>query len=384
MAPIRKRRKKFFNIYLRGDIMNKLVAIMAVFFIVGVNSLLASQQTPLPEFYGVYVIENGKLTELKKPQKAAIEMYRAGKGTELNYSGQNIKDQNLSFILYEKDPLGISGSLSINKLQLVKRYLRWTPSQSYSNPPEVREINKWLITRVKIGLRRKPVENKQDMVILKPEETLKPGVYSLSMETDEDLYYVFSVDYDNYDRDSEALDRITPPGWDGWTSDSYVPFGKYFNTGTSRSSSSSSKGTKEITCADVHVLQIDGMKFIEQSQYQNAEEKFLKAIELKSYCGKDGTAQSYFGLGLALAYQHRFKEAIDNFKLSVSLVDNRPDLYYSLASVYALHNDKDQAINFFEKALEYGFNNFEFLRKDTDFDGIRDDPRFLILLENKR
>jgi tetratricopeptide (TPR) repeat protein len=364
--------------------MNKFMAIIAAFFIISMNSLIAAQQTPLPEFYGAYILENGKLIELDKLQKVGFALDSARKGIELNYSGQNVKDPNLYFILYEKDPLGISGSLIINKLQLVKRYLRWTVSQSYSNPPEVRDINKWLVTNVKIGLKRKPVENKQDMIILKPEKALQPGVYSLSLGSDEGGYYVFSVNYDDYDKESEALDRITPPGWDGWTSDSYVPFGKYLNTGTRRSTSSSSKETKEITSADIHVLQMDGMKYIEQSQYQSAEEKFLKAIELKSYCGKGDTAQSYLGLGLALAYQHKFKEAIDNFKLSVSLVDNRPDPYYSLASIYVLQDDKDQAIQFFEKALEKGFKNFDFLRNDTDFDGIRDDPRFQKLLETKR
>ena len=62
------------------------------------------------------------------------------------------------------------------------------------------------------------------MILLVPESLLRPGVYAINFG---ESFYDFSVNFDKYDQEDEALDRVTEPGWAGWMKDKYVPYGQY-------------------------------------------------------------------------------------------------------------------------------------------------------------
>jgi hypothetical protein len=183
-----------------------------------------TQKSPLPEFYGFYLVEYGKLVEFKKSQEVDLIFDSSRKGIEINYSGLDIKDPNVYFIFYEKDIGKATDSLQIYKLVIVKRLLKWGLSSSYKTPPKIYELNKWLVTNESFRLKRKPVENRKDMIYLIPENPLKPGIYAINFG---ESFYDFSVNMDKYDKEKEALDRITEPGWAGWMKDKYVPYGQY-------------------------------------------------------------------------------------------------------------------------------------------------------------
>jgi len=361
-------------------IIKKLSTFYVIFFVVfGFSFFCHAQQQPIPEFYGFYIVANGELTELES-QEIGYTITRMGKGTELKYTGFDVNDPNLYFIFFEKDLTFLSGTFELYKLKWVKMYMQWKISSSYNQPPEtVRELNRWVVTNIMFKLRRKPIEKREDVVILVPEAPLKPGVYAVGFKNS---YCVFSVNFDSYDKDAEALDRITPPGWEGWSRDIYVPHGKY--GGRYSLHSSSSRSSRGVTRQSIHAVQKNGMIQIRNANYYRAEQYFRRALEIKEAGLRTDNAKSHFGLGLALAYQHKFDEAKKSFEIAIEMVPNLSDAYYSLASIYSLQGKKDLAIFNLEMALKKGFNNYEFIQNDTDLDYIRNDPRFKKLIEGKK
>jgi len=59
-------------------------------------------------------------------------------------------------------------------------------------------------------------------------------------------------------------------------------------------------------------------------------------------------------------------------------------LTYGMACFYSRIGDADEAIRYLEKALEVGFAHKEWIEHDSDFDPIRDDPRFKALVDGMR
>ncbi len=72
-------------------------------------------------------------------------------------------------------------------------------------------------------------------------------------------------------------------------------------------------------------------------------------------------------------------------KLMTDLVEQHPDAwqgFFNAACLEARLGDRDRALEHFERAIELEPEKArEFARTDSDFDSIRDDPRFVTLLE---
>ena len=61
------------------------------------------------------------------------------------------------------------------------------------------------------------------------------------------------------------------------------------------------------------------------------------------------------------------------------LANLRPDdsmILYNLACSYSLLNDIDKALEAIKKAIERGYNDFDYLQYDNDLENLRQDNRF--------
>jgi adenylate cyclase len=56
-------------------------------------------------------------------------------------------------------------------------------------------------------------------------------------------------------------------------------------------------------------------------------------------------------------------------------------MMYNSACIYAKLGETERALDFLEKAVELGGRNKRYYENDSDFDSIRDHPRFKALLE---
>ncbi len=73
----------------------------------------------------------------------------------------------------------------------------------------------------------------------------------------------------------------------------------------------------------------------------------------------------------------------EGLEIDRRLVGLRPDdavAHYNLACSYCLLRKHDQSLAALKKAFELGYNDFAYLRKDSDLESIKQDRRFKQLL----
>lgn len=86
-------------------------------------------------------------------------------------------------------------------------------------------------------------------------------------------------------------------------------------------------------------------------------------------------------LGHLLTRSGRLKEGLAADRRLVELRPDEPVAHYNLACSLALIGDADAALGRLRLALEMGFKDVAFIRKDKDFARLRGDPRFEVLLK---
>jgi len=97
--------------------------------------------------------------------------------------------------------------------------------------------------------------------------------------------------------------------------------------------------------------------------------------------GKPGEAfvpsawESYFSAA-PLAHERKFDEAIALMQRDAEVHRDHPALLYNLACYEALADRRDDALEHLARAVELNPRFREFAESDSDFAGLRDDPRF--------
>ncbi len=79
----------------------------------------------------------------------------------------------------------------------------------------------------------------------------------------------------------------------------------------------------------------------------------------------------------------RRKEAIVEMKKGIEINPNDLIIVYNAACFYALMGDKTASIENLKKAIDNGFENFEYIKHDPDLYGLQEEPDFIALLQGK-
>lgn len=114
--------------------------------------------TLLPEFYGVYAIDKGKLTELTENWEEKPELSKLAK-----------------FIVFDKGISQKIQSLKLVKMVYVRNYI-------YRASKEVQKNEEYHLIKDKkrsIDFRTKPVKGEDEMVYVVPRNPLVPGIYAM-------------------------------------------------------------------------------------------------------------------------------------------------------------------------------------------------------------
>jgi len=88
-----------------------------------------------------------------------------------------------------------------------------------------------------------------------------------------------------------------------------------------------------------------------------------------------------FRLGNELTRAGDHKEALEVDQKLVELRPEDPISHYNLACSYSNLRETDQALEALEQAFELGYWDLEHMEQDPDLDHIKEDPRFLELVE---
>jgi len=122
-----------------------------------------------------------------------------------------------------------------------------------------------------------------------------------------------------------------------------------------------------------------GMNYVKSKDYENAIKEFTLAIEkYQNY------AVAYSNRGVAYMQQRKFNKAMDDL-LKASEIDPKDNIvHYNLTCLYSLQNQVDRALDSLEKALSFGFNDYDALRDAPDLLNLRKNPEFRKTLERHK
>lgn len=136
----------------------------------------------------------------------------------------------------------------------------------------------------------------------------------------------------------------------------------------------------KLTIADVLAKQHNqqGIMYSNQGDYNNAIKEFLESISIKP------TANAYANLGGAYLQVGKNKKAEKALKDAESIDPKEKLALYNLTALYSKLDDTDLALDYLDKALINGFNNYEAIRFDPDLTNIRGEPEFRKVLEKNK
>jgi adenylate cyclase len=81
-----------------------------------------------------------------------------------------------------------------------------------------------------------------------------------------------------------------------------------------------------------------------------------------------------------LLYLGMRQEAFEWIETAMKINPVDASVLLNATCVYARAGEKDKALDFFEKAVNNGFGNKNWITHDSDYDSLRDEPRFKMLM----
>ncbi len=134
----------------------------------------------------------------------------------------------------------------------------------------------------------------------------------------------------------------------------------------------------ELRPDDPLTLMNRGVTYYQLRRYDEALADYNRSVELRP----DDPA-TLNNRGVTLRYFGRYDEALTDFNRSLELKPYAPNTLYNLACFSSLQGKVDDALTYLEKAIVLDKKNIEDAKTDTDFDNIREDPRFKKLIEGE-
>ncbi|MGB9498627.1 MAG: tetratricopeptide repeat protein [Dissulfuribacterales bacterium] len=119
-----------------------------------------------------------------------------------------------------------------------------------------------------------------------------------------------------------------------------------------------------------------GMLYEKQGDRQKAINAYRKILEMVGESDRKVSLLALNRLAVVYSVTGETDRAIEMLKKGIRLTPDNPLFYYQLAGVYAGKNNGEMAIEWLNKAVKKGFNNWEQIKSDKRFDRIRYTPYY--------
>jgi len=96
---------------------------------------------------------------------------------------------------------------------------------------------------------------------------------------------------------------------------------------------------------------------------------------------KPAFVTALLNLAKACAAKDEYETARSYFRKAAALEPDHPEIYYHIAATFAKQNSISDSVEWLEKAVRQGFNNWTFFKKDANFDLVRQSSDYKKLME---
>ena len=120
-----------------------------------------------------------------------------------------------------------------------------------------------------------------------------------------------------------------------------------------------------------------GHSYADIGNYQQAIKDYSKAIELNSKYAE------YDARGLAYARVGDSQRAINDLNKALELKPNDNGVYYNGACLYSVLNKPEKACDYLKKSIQKGYSDWNWIKKDKDFDNIRNSSCYKEIMAGK-
>jgi tetratricopeptide (TPR) repeat protein len=121
-----------------------------------------------------------------------------------------------------------------------------------------------------------------------------------------------------------------------------------------------------------------GIAYAGKKQYDEAVADYSRAIGLDPVFDK-----AYTNRGNAYWHLGQFEKSFADYQTAIKLNPDDSNAYYNVACRHALRKNEKDACAWLNKAVEKGFTQWDYIRKDSDLDGIRNAPCYKEILSGK-
>jgi beta-lactamase regulating signal transducer with metallopeptidase domain/Flp pilus assembly protein TadD len=90
----------------------------------------------------------------------------------------------------------------------------------------------------------------------------------------------------------------------------------------------------------------------------------------------DESGAEWFERGVKAYHRGDLDETVSAYEKAIAAHYRRDVASYNIACTYAIHDRRDQALVWLQRALDAGFDDRDLLENDDDLDSLRSDPRF--------
>jgi serine/threonine protein kinase/Flp pilus assembly protein TadD len=94
-------------------------------------------------------------------------------------------------------------------------------------------------------------------------------------------------------------------------------------------------------------------------------------------------ARGHMFYAVYLARTEQYEEAKQEAERAIELSPTDPLMMYNAACFYATIGEKQLAVETLKKAIASGYHQYEWIKRDTDFDSVRDEPGYIELMKDK-
>ena len=117
-----------------------------------------------------------------------------------------------------------------------------------------------------------------------------------------------------------------------------------------------------------------------KTEMKKANQRALELVRKHLELYPDDARAYYLG-AITLSQEGEVEEALEWTEKAVSIEPNETKVLYNAACIYSLLGKVDMALDYFERAVNSGYASREWIENDSDFDQIRDHPRFKKILD---